>query len=250
MYQTYNIFEQPFVPHVPHTAPPPKLCPPLKAIVLQHSEKRLEPILPVPEYKPLHVGRKANLLWRHRSMLLSSMELPLPFEIICELERKAGATIDHPMACSTRMIGGPKFNDFYYPVKNKLPHLQPDLKMKPHSKLQRTQLLNDSPYTANKPNLLDFLGKTSYKNPKKSPAEYTTHKQRRLYRRLLLQVPIIDIFSANELWLEDKKYKITKSHWEAKGVTQVLKDIPPQDVIKATISPKKNAKKGSSPRTP
>ncbi|KAI7875677.1 hypothetical protein K492DRAFT_182412 [Lichtheimia hyalospora FSU 10163] len=89
------------VPNVPHTAPPPPLCPPLAAIIRLSLGKNLEPELPKPEFKPLHPGRQANLLWRWRSDLLARVQLPLPLEIIRELEQKAGATNENAMS------GGP-----------------------------------------------------------------------------------------------------------------------------------------------
>ncbi|CAO3647919.1 unnamed protein product [Mucor fragilis] len=64
---------EPFVAHFPRTAPPPTLCPPLCSLITQHLCKKLKPELPIPPYKPLHPGRKANLLWRHRSMLPESV---------------------------------------------------------------------------------------------------------------------------------------------------------------------------------
>ncbi|RUS15552.1 hypothetical protein BC937DRAFT_92313 [Endogone sp. FLAS-F59071] len=79
----------PFISHIPHTAPPSPLSPPLKALILQHAGKKLEPVLPEPAFKPLHLGRKANLLWRHRTKILAAVLPPLPTELLYELERKA-----------------------------------------------------------------------------------------------------------------------------------------------------------------
>lgn len=233
------IYPEPYVPHAPRTAPPPKLCPPLKAVIKQHLGKKVEPDLPVPEFKPLHVGRKANLLWRHRSMLLNRVEVPLPFEILCELERKAGAPTDHPMACSTQMTGGPKWHELYAPsfkrTETMLFHLQPGLKLPPRSTFNREQPLPDSPYATKKPDLLEYVGEQEC-IPKPPAIEYSPRQQRRLYRRLLLNVPLIDLFSPDDLWKEDKAYTITQSCWIPKGVTKILEDIPSEEIIQTTLA--------------
>lgn len=236
-----DIYPEPFVAHAPRTAPPPKLCPPLKALILQHTGKKLEPELPVPQYKPLHVGRKANLLWRHRSMLLNRVQLPLPFEAICELEHKAGASTNHPLACSTLLKGGPKWHEFYAPS---LQHLRPDITIQPRSTFKRTLPLPDSPYNTIKPDLLEYLGEKD--SNKKDSIEYTPREQRRLYRRLLVDIPIINLFSPADLWNEDVKYTITKSNWVPQGVTQILEDVPDQQVIQATLATHKKKKSKKS----
>ncbi|KAI8047460.1 hypothetical protein BDF21DRAFT_434140 [Thamnidium elegans] len=224
---------EPFVPHAPRTAPPPLLCPPLKSLIVQHLGKKLEPELPEPAYKPLHVGRKANLLWKHRSMLLDKVQVPLPFEIVCELELKAGAARDHPLYAGTRMTGGPRWNEFYL-VQRDLTHLNPDLCIT-KSKLNRVPVqLIESPYATTTLSLV--VDGTDQLRP---AFEYSQRQKKRLYRRLFTDIPFTSIISPLELW--SKSEQISKSGWVPQAVTKVLMDIPNDSVIEATLS--RNTKK-------
>lgn len=218
---------EPFVPHVPRTAPPPLLCPPLQILIKQHLGKKVEPELPIPAYKPLHPGRKANLLWRYRSMLLEKVQLPLPFEIVCEIERKAGASVGHALYSGTLMTGGPKW-DFYISTES-MAHLNPTINLPKRSRLNRTHTrLMDSPYaTITKPSLVDYVPEV------KLPFELSSRQKARLYRRLLTDIPFTDIISPLSLW--SQSCKISKSNWVPQGVTTVLKDIPTEQVIKTTL---------------
>ncbi|KAI8971651.1 hypothetical protein BDF20DRAFT_691505 [Mycotypha africana] len=238
----FKIEFDPFVPHVPRTAPPPKLCKPLQVLIQKHLQKKIEPILPVPAYKPLHPGRRANLLWRYRSMLLNRVSVPLPFEIICELESKAGAPKDHPLSCSSLGKGGPKWDDFYSSIENAvimMLHLQPNIKLPARSNLLRKETLFDSPYSkVRTPTLVEFLEekKGNGREQKAIAFEYTPRRKRRLYQRLLAKIPLIDTFKATELWENTKTYTISKSHWAPQVVHQLLEDVPSQEIRDATLA--------------
>lgn len=232
---------EPFVAHVPRTAPPPALCPPLCTLITQHLGKKLEPELPVPPYKPLHPGRKANLLWKHRSMLLERVSVPLPFEIVCELEYKAGAPMTHPLTCSKLVTGGPRWDDFYSGLTNivdMMCHLQP---MIANSKEQRVpfirkQQLPKSPYENQRPaSLLEYLEPVGVlEKDNTNLFRYTDRQIHRLYKKLLQQVPLISVIHSDQLW-EQRNYTITKSQWVPQGITKVLDDIPSSQVIKTTL---------------
>lgn len=217
---------------MPRTAPPPLLCPPLHSLIKQHLGKKLEPELPVPAYKPLHPGRKANLLWKYRTMLLDRVQVPLPFEILCEIERKAGASIGHALYSGTLLTGGPKWDEFYISTES-MAHLNPNIKLSSRSNLTRTlEKLMDSPYsTITKLSLVDNIEKV------KLPLEYSSRQKTRLYRRLLTNIPLTNIISPLSLW--NQPCKITKSHWVPQGVTIILQDIPTEQVIETTLSTKK-----------
>lgn len=219
---------EPFVAHAPRTAPPPLLCPPLQSLIKQDLGKKIEPELPVPAYKPLHPGRKANLLWKHRSMLLDRVQLPLPYEIICEMERKAGATVGHALYSGTLVTGGPKW-DFYLSTDT-MTHLNPTIRLPKRSTLKRNhQALMESPYATitNKLSLVDHVEKV------KLPFDYSPRQKTRLYRRLLTNIPFTDIISPMTLWTQS--CKISKSHWVPQGVTRILEDVPSEQVIKTTL---------------
>ncbi|KAG2203148.1 hypothetical protein INT47_004955 [Mucor saturninus] len=51
-------------------------------------------------------------LWKYRSMLSDRVQLPLPFEIICERERKAGATVGHALYAGILLTGGPTLDSY------------------------------------------------------------------------------------------------------------------------------------------
>lgn len=223
---------EPLVPHAPRTAPPPHLCPPLKCLIEQDLGKKIEPELPVPAYKPLHPGRKANLLWRHRSMLLERVQLPLPFETVCELERKAGATLNHPMYAGTRMTGGPRWDSFYITYRDMI-HLDPRITIKKPMN-RKPFLLMESPFTTTVLSLVDSKKVVS-------PFSFSERQKKRMYRRLLSTIPFTSIISPLSLWDTKLSYEISKSHWVPQGVTLLLPDVPNDKVIEATLS--QNTKK-------
>ncbi|ORE09996.1 hypothetical protein BCV72DRAFT_222289 [Rhizopus microsporus var. microsporus] len=241
---------EPFIPHVPRTAPPPPLCPPLRVLITDHLGKRLSPILPEPKHKPLHVGRKANLLWRHHSNLLSRVSVPLPFEILCELETKAGALPNHPMSAASLGKGGPKWDQFYFAYQNNfdLAHLSPHLKSHvPQSKVVRSQTVAGirSPYeTVKMPNILEYLEEKESKKPElqKYESPYDNRQTRRLYRRLLNEIPCMDMFTWETLWKEGVNYTIFKSNWIPKGVRELIPETLSSEVIKETMKTNKRKK--------
>jgi hypothetical protein len=241
---------EPLVAHAPRTAPPPVINPPLRSLITQDLGKKIEPDLPVPAYKPLHPSRQANLLWRYRSMLLERVQVPLPFEIICEIERKAGAIIGHPLYSGTLTTGGPKWDDGFYldQHQNMMIHLNPNIKLTDTKKFVRNKTLMDSPYAApKKQTLLEAIGQAEEKE-KADLHEYTPRTKKRLYRKLLTHIPLIDIISPTALWDQTKNYKISKSHWVPQGVTLLLQDIPSEQVIETTLSTptKKKIRRSSS----
>ncbi|KAI8641492.1 hypothetical protein BD408DRAFT_418119 [Parasitella parasitica] len=229
---------KPLVPHIPHTAPPPALCPPLCSLITQHLGKKIEPDLPIPQYKPLHPGRQANLLWKHRSMLLDRVSVPLPFEIVCELEHKAGAPMTHPFACSNLVTGGPKWDDFYSSFTktvNIIQHLQPDISKLAHhtSKIIRKESLPKSPYeNQHPPSLLQYLGSSA--DDSIDPFRYTNRQIHRMYKKLLQQIPLVNIVCSDKLW-DPQDYRVTKSQWVPKEVTKLLDDVPSEEVIRTTL---------------
>ncbi|KAI8364681.1 uncharacterized protein BYT42DRAFT_618834 [Radiomyces spectabilis] len=247
-------YPAPFVPHVPHTAPPPPLCGPLCALVKKGLEKPLEPQLPVPLFKPLHPGRKANLLWRWRSNLLSRVALPLPFEIVAELERKAGADPTHPLHVIHTMEGGPKWEDMYSGKETDpdLMHLYPSARLVPLSQVNRSRYLPPSPYQA-PPSPYATLTMIRLLDPsfehehiKSSVRKILGRKQRRCYRKLLVHVPLIRPFpSATSLWDDQIEYKISKSRWiPASTLTLLSEDLlPDEKVMEDTLSLQKPKKK-------
>lgn len=224
----------PFVAHVPRTAPPPVLCLPLVDLITQDLKKKIEPDLPEPVYKPLHPGRKANLLWKYRSTLLDRVQVPLPFEIVCELELKAGASTDHPLYAGNLLKGGPKWDEFYVKQEN-MQHLNPTMEMPTRSTLHRRAKLMDSPY------VMKSIEKSLFnkEEEKKDLYEYPRRAQRRLYKRLLFSVPFTNIITPTSLWKADKSHKITKSYWIPQRITQLLQDIPSEQVIENTLGKSK-----------
>ncbi|KAI8379002.1 hypothetical protein BD560DRAFT_487884 [Blakeslea trispora] len=236
---------EPLVPHVPRTAPPPPLCPPLRALVLHDLNKALEPTLPEPEFKPLHPGRKANLLWQHRSMLLTRLRVPLPLEILIELESKAGAPLDHPLSCAYQLTGGPRWQALYGPVAHAFfdplsHHLSPHAASVPPSSYIRQQPLIDSPYSYQKrQTLVEWIEPTP---PLAPPIPYTERQKRRLYQKLLANIPLIDQVTG-QVWQEEKKYTVFKSNWVPRATHQLLKDPLPPHVIEAVKGKKKSARK-------
>ncbi|KAI8078634.1 uncharacterized protein BX664DRAFT_342348 [Halteromyces radiatus] len=224
----------PLIPHIPHTAPPPPLCYPLQAIVTQHLKKQLEPQLPVPPFKPLHRGRQANLLWKWRSMLIQQMEIPLPFEIICELELKAGASMTHPCYSGMLNMGGPRWIDMYAGHENDpdLAHLCPIQQQTPLKKLETNRCipLPPSPYT--KSPSIYATSTLIAMSPLStiSRYQYAPREMRRLYRRLLNKIPLISpLPDAMSLYDANIKYQVSQSQWATNTITHILdlKHLPP-----------------------
>lgn len=174
-------------------------------------------------------------------MLLERVYVPLPFEIVCELEYKAGAPMTHPLTCSKLVTGGPRWDDFYSGltnVVNMIPHLQPTITNdgKPSSPFVRKQMLPKSPYENQRPgSLLEYLEPAGVSEKDNTNLfRYTDRQIHRLYKKLLQQVPLINVIHSDQLW-EQHNYTITKSQWVPQGVTKVLDDIPSSQVIKTTL---------------
>ncbi|KAF7721172.1 hypothetical protein EC973_005139 [Apophysomyces ossiformis] len=246
-------FPEPLVPHVPHTAPPPPLCPPLRVLVTQDLGKKLEPNLPVPQYKPLHRGRQANLLWRWRSLLLQRLELPLPFEIVCELEQKAGMPLSHSAGAAFRVAGGPRWDDLYadHEKDTDLMHLCPVAKLVPRSRLKRAEALAPSPFAA-PASPFATLSMIQLVDPSFRHEQHLTQREsnprqiRRAYRRLLLQVPLLSpLPTATSLWDEKINYVLSKSHWIPQNARQILGDdqVPSEEAINKLVTKEKKKRK-------
>lgn len=205
-------YPEPFVPHVPHTAPPPALCVPVEALITKDLDRKLEPTLPEPQFKPLHPGRKANLLWSHRSHILSFLKPPLPWEILCELETKATAKPLTPASAEARQTGGPLWHDLYDLEDDDLAHLHPFCKHRPPTKLKRkpVDLTTVTPFSAPPSpfatrTLLQFVDPdvklTGPRERRVIPAFKLPRWKRRLYMRLLQEVPFISPRpTAKTLW--------------------------------------------------
>ncbi|ORX46059.1 hypothetical protein DM01DRAFT_1410728 [Hesseltinella vesiculosa] len=253
LYEHYPVdlpVPEPFVPHVPHTTPPRQLCGPLKALVEQDMYKKIEPELPEPQFKPLHPGRKANLLWRWRSFLIEHMEPPLPMEIVNELETKAGASKDDPLTAKQMQKGGPEWMYLYdrYGIDPDLMHLRPVPELVPRAKMSRRLPLPPSPFA--KPlgafeastfldNLCDYQGSLqlddngidqSHNHPGAVPA-IPERRLRRFYQRLLSKVALISpLPEANTLYDPSISYTISRSTWQTGTPTRTVLDphsMPP-----------------------
>ncbi|KAI9492140.1 hypothetical protein BDB00DRAFT_788933 [Zychaea mexicana] len=224
---------EPLIPHVSRTAPPPPLCGPLKALVASVVKKNLDPKLPEPEYKPLHPTRQANLLWRWRTNLLERVPPPPPFEIICELERRAGAPESHPRHVANLRIGGPSWDDLYSGQEGHpdLMHLCPSANLVPRSKVPRTRQSLPSSPSAAEPSSYSTLSMIQYVNPDFEPLQDQTdyrekklRKARRMYRRILSKMPFLSPMpTASALWDPKIKYKVSYSCWIPQSVVRMEK---------------------------
>lgn len=255
----------PLIPHIPHTAPPPPLCYPLRTLVTKDLKKALTPELPTSPFKPLHRGRQANLLWRWRSTLIKQLSIPLPFEIGCELERKAGATIDHPCYSGNpnHLKGGPLWIEMYQNINNNnnekdfdLYHLYPNAILYPLTKnIQRSIPLPPSPYTSyhsllyststllsmsplianynddDDQRTIHYLT-TKSKVPSKPRHPYTERQKKRFYRNLLSSIPFLSpLPTSTSLYDPNIKYDLFYSQWSAGKPTKVLDlDSMPNDM--------------------
>ncbi|KAI7863842.1 hypothetical protein BDF14DRAFT_1745235 [Spinellus fusiger] len=229
------IFPSPLVAHIPHTAPPPPLCNVMCALV-ESMGKEIEPVLPVPLYKPLHRGRHANLLWKWRSNLLERVQLPLPFEIVCELEKKAGIDPKDPRGASVLNVGGPRWRDMYrdYSQDEGIGHLCPTTPLVRRSSLPgRCELM--SPYidggSSFAPMTLIQCVDPGAVVPVDTSATISSQETldnvrsyRRLYRQLLATVPYVSpLPKAAALW-QDICYTVSHSSMVPNTVLTLLKD--------------------------
>jgi len=107
--------------------------------------------------------------------------------------------------------------------------------IKPPSKLVRKQALPKSPYENQRPaSLLEYLEPSVSEKDNTNLFRYTNRQIRRLYKKLLQQVPLINVIHSDQLW-EQRNYTITKSQWVPQGLTKVLNDIPSSQVIETTL---------------
>ncbi|KAF9575748.1 hypothetical protein EC968_001940 [Mortierella alpina] len=68
---------------------PPIYIPVVATLIQSATGKGVEPTLPVPLFKPLHGRREANLRWRYFTKQVGKLKAPLPGEIRQEMERKS-----------------------------------------------------------------------------------------------------------------------------------------------------------------
>ncbi|KAL0089246.1 hypothetical protein J3Q64DRAFT_1392180 [Phycomyces blakesleeanus] len=237
---------EPLVPHVPHTAPPPPLSKPVCALV-RRLKKPLEPKLPESPYKPLHRGRQANLLWKWRSNLLERIEVPLPFEIGCELETKSGLDPLDPRGAANTLKGGPRWDEMYGDRGQDadIMHLCPTSVLVPLSRLQRRPA-PPSPYTAGA-SPYATLSMVHLLDPSFDvPLETTSvpvdpRTKRRLYRRLLVKVPYLSpLPTASKLW-DNTSYTATSSCIVPTSVLNVLQD---EDISEESLRAFEKKKRG------
>ncbi|KAG9320762.1 hypothetical protein KVV02_005291 [Mortierella alpina] len=85
--------EQPIKPKPLHfnnpKTVPPIYVPVVVSLIQSSSGKSVEPNLPVPLFKPLHGRREANLRWRYFTKQVGKLKAPLPGDIRKEMERKS-----------------------------------------------------------------------------------------------------------------------------------------------------------------
>ncbi|KAI9268081.1 hypothetical protein BDA99DRAFT_435620 [Phascolomyces articulosus] len=225
---------KPLIPHIPRTAPPPRLCGPLNRLIVSVLHKKVDPMLPSPEYKPLHPTRKANLLWRWRTNLLDRILLPLPFEIVCELERRAGASESHPRYAGNLRIGGPLWNDLYsgQEAHPDLMHLCPSATLIPKTKVTRTHQALPTSSCAAEPSPYSTLSMIQLVNPNFKPMEEVKEgrekklrEARRLYRRILDKVPLLSpLPTASNMWDPKVTFKNSISCWVPGSIVRVQGD--------------------------
>lgn len=251
---------EPFYPHIPHTAPPAPLCPPLQMLITKLQAKKLEPELPQPKYKPLHLGRKANLLWAWRSKLLSKAQVPLPVEILNELEAKALPPATESLLTAD---GGPAWDMMYGPQQRKyqiegndlyihLAHLDPQAKLVPRTKFKRSSLLTISPYsnphstmspfsTASMLSLIEEDEHRSHDSTKEvsKVIPLKPRQVRRHYQRLLSEIPCMTGLSSREaLWDQNQRHTVFRSPASTDSVRRILttEELPSEDVIEKSMA--------------
>lgn len=245
------------------------MCPPLQILITQLQNKKLEPELPEPRYKPLHLGRKANLLWAWRSKLLSKAQVPLPQEILNELESKA--TGPNP-GMSLTLDGGPRWEMMYGPRQRKyqlergeqfihLAHLDPHARLVPRHELQRRRLpLPMSPYSNPFSTVSPFstaymLGLIEEDHDDeeievmaKHPTELKPRQIRRYYQRLLSEIPCMTGLTSREmLWDSNQKHTLFTSVASVTSSRRTLSgdELPCEDVMEQSIASSGSKRKSS-----
>ncbi|KAJ2960151.1 hypothetical protein NQZ79_g4505 [Umbelopsis isabellina] len=257
---------EPFYAHIPHTAPPPPLCAPLQTLIKGLQNKKLEPELPESRYKPLHLGRKANLLWAWRSKLISKVQVPLPIEILNDLELKATSPSG---SIHQTTDGGPPWESMYGTRQRRylsegsdnyihLSHLDPNSKLIPRSKLKRSQQLHVSPYS-NQISTLSPFSITSMldlvtENCGSSNLEHAVHsikprQLRRYYQRLLAEMPCMTgLTTQKALWEAGRRYVLLTSTAASQSTQRLLLDdeMPSFEIVEKVLSKGKKFKASKS----
>ncbi|KAG2174143.1 hypothetical protein INT43_004163 [Umbelopsis isabellina] len=257
---------EPFYAHIPHTAPPPPLCAPLQTLIKGLQNKKLEPELPESRYKPLHLGRKANLLWGWRSKLISKVQVPLPMEILNELELKATSPI---VSIHQTMDGGPSWESMYGTRQRRylseesdnyvhLSHLDPNSRLIPRRKLRRSQSLQSSPYSSqistkspfSVTSMLDLVTESSEtSNVIRAVHSIKPRQLRRYYQRLLAEVPCMTGLTTQKALWEAGLRNILFTSTAASQSTQRLlmgDEMPSPEVIEKALSKGKKSKASKS----
>jgi hypothetical protein len=256
---------EPFYPHIPHTAPPPPLCAPLQILIKGLQNKKLEPELPESRYKPLHLGRKANLLWAWRSKLATKVQVPLPIEILNELELKATSP---SVTAHQTADGGPPWELMYGARQRRylgdgsdnyihLSHLNPNSSLEPKSKLRRSYQLPHSPYS-NEMSTISPFSVTSMlslvtETPRSSKCEHALkplmpvkpRQLRRYYQRLLAEIPCMTgLTMQNALWEKGQKHVLFTSTAATPAMRRMLTEdeVPSLEVIEKVLSKGKKSR--------
>jgi hypothetical protein len=215
--------------------------------------------LPEPKYKPLHLGRKANLLWAWRTKLLMKTQVPLPLEILHELESKALLSTD---PSSLTMDGGPRWDLMYGPKQRKyqidgndqfihLAHLDPNAKLLARSKFKRSNLLPRSPYSNpfsiispfSATYMLDVIESNESRlnkhrnvlKPVQLTAPVSPRQLRRHYQRLFTKIPCMTGLTTREaLWDQSQSHIILES---LASNRRVLKsdELPSEEVMEQSL---------------
>ncbi|CAB4382646.1 unnamed protein product [Rhizophagus irregularis] len=171
---------RPFIRKVHRTAPP-RISPPLQSL-LSSQVKSLYPTLPEPKHKPLHPRRKANIMWWHYSRIMRQVIPPVTKEELETLEKKAGkGTLSSEGVARIGKINIKDMNDTTTLRLSDIPNMP---------KTPR-DLVREVPYHTARPH-----------NPRKRFI-------RRIYQRLLTQIPIMKEIPKSESFpktnTEDKK---------------------------------------------
>lgn len=155
------------------------------------------------EFRGLSPVRLSNKVWKYRTNLMRHLPVPLPLEIVCELERKAGVPENYPWSAATTEQGGPRWLELYDTlVKDMdLDHLNPSSKLVPQTKLVRETARRPSPYAARASpyetsTMLAFVREGVFKrqqgkNGLKPIRIWRPRQLRRFYQILLREVPLI-----------------------------------------------------------
>jgi hypothetical protein len=205
----------------------------------------------------LHLSRKANLLWAWRSKLLSKAQVPLPLEILHELEAKA--TIPSSTTNFT-VDGGPLWDLMYGPRQRKyqrerseqhihLAHLDPHAPLVPQRKLKRQLPLPMSPYsnpfstispfsTAFMLELIEGDDNRESEVVTKMTTDLKPRQIRRHYQRLLSEIPCMTGLTSREmLWDSNQKHILFTSFAAVDSTRRVLssEELPCQEVMEKSL---------------